>query len=187
MKRLLDAKDLAVTQACVTALLFLLIPLFNLLDMGSYRLSSVLHGLGATLTIIFSSRTAHLVFPLLRNQKGAGSKLEMYLWMMNALVLLSIIFGNWLYIAYRTPDGAQQWFLYHNPSVHMVVMEFKEFISLFPLPLGVAAAYILRRFSNQLTDNPAIASIVALLVTLAWICLLIGFVFGIGLVKLKAA
>jgi hypothetical protein len=185
MKPIIQSRDLAVTQACVAALFFLAIPLFNLLGISSRTLASVSHGLGATVTLLLSCFTIHKIYPLLRGKEGAAAKLELYLWLLNALVLITIVTANWLYIGYRAPDGGQEWLLYHHPIGHSVFMEFKEFVSLFPLPLGVAAAWILRRFRNDLQENREIASIVSILVTLMWICLLLGFVIGIGLAKMR--
>jgi hypothetical protein len=105
----------------------------------------------------------------------------------NVVVLLSIITGNWLYIAYRAPDGAMQWFLTYAPNAHYIVMEFKEFVSLFPLPLGVAASVILLRYKQDIAEQPEIRNTVAVLLTLMWLCLMVGFVFGIGLAKLRLA
>lgn len=185
MKPIFNSRDLAITQACVAALFFLLIPLFNLMGISSYTLASVLHGLGATITVIISCYSLHQVYPLLRGKKGSAAKLELTLWLTNVLVLATIITANWLYIGYRAPDSGQQWLLHHNPLGHTVMMEFKEFVSLFPLPLGVAAAWILRRFRDELSEDRGFTSVIAILVTLMWICLMIGFVFGIGLAKLR--
>jgi hypothetical protein len=185
MKPIFNSRDLAVTQACVATLFFLMIPLFNLMGISSYTLSSVLHGLGATMTVMISCYSLHQVYPLLRRKEGSAAKLEFTLWLTNVLILATIITANWLYIGYRAPDSGQQWLLYHNPIGHTVMMEFKEFVSLFPLPLGVAAAWILRRFRNHLSEDTGIASVIAILVTLMWICLIIGFVLGIGLAKLR--
>lgn len=185
MKPIFNSRDLAVTQACVAALFFLMIPLFNMMGISSYPLPSVFHGLGATITVMVSCHALHLVYPLLREKEGSEAKLEFTLWLTNALVLATIVTANWLYIGYRAPDSGQQWLLYHNPMAHMVLMEFKEFVSLFPLPLGVAATWILRRFRGRISEIPGIASVVAILVTFMWICLIIGFVLGIGLAKLR--
>ncbi|WP_115994874.1 hypothetical protein [Cohnella lupini] len=185
MKTFFTAKEFAITQASVAALLFLSIPLFNALGVSNHKLMAILHGLGATITVILSCQTIHLVYPMLRGKKGAATKLELMLWLTNLLVLLTIIFGNWLYIAYRAPDGPQEWLMYYNPPLHSIMMEFKEFVALYPLPLGIGAAFLLRRFRHNLVPGSAASSIVALLVTLFWICLLIGFVLGFGLAKLK--
>ncbi|MNG24143.1 hypothetical protein D3C84_1088340 [compost metagenome] len=67
-------------------------------------------------------------------------------------------------------------------------MEYKEFVSLFPLALGVCAAVLTRRVrrSGLVSEEAAgIHTVIAVLVTLMWITLLIAFVLGIGLAKLK--
>lgn len=176
-------KDLAFMQAGVTALLFLTIPILNLVGPGGNKWPGVLHGLGSTLTLIFGLQALHQIYPLLRGKEGSAEKLERTLWMLNGLVLLAIIFGNWLYIAYRAPDGLQQWELFYNPSMHLVAMEFKEFVALFALPMGVSAAFILRRFRDAMHLDHAISGAVAILVSLTWFCLLIGFVLGIAITK----
>ena len=185
MRSLFTERDFAVTQASIAALLFLSIPLFNVIGLSNHKLMAVLHGLGATVTVIMSCQTIHLIYPMLRGKKGAAASLEWSLWLTNLMVLLTIVFGNWLYIAYRAPDGPQEWLLYHSPAVHYIVMEYKEFVSLYPLPLGIAAAVLLRRFRHALEPGSAASGIIALLITLFWICLLIGFVLGIGLARLR--
>ncbi|CAI6083277.1 hypothetical protein [Cohnella sp. JJ-181] len=185
MKSIFTARDLAVTQASVAALLFISIPLFNVLGFSNHKLEAILHGLGATVTVIMSCQVLHLTYPMLRGKKGAAVTLEWALWLTNLMVLITIILGNWLYIPYRGPDGPQQWLMYHSPEVHLIVMEYKEFVSLYPLPLGIAAAVLLRRFRHALEAGSAVGGIVAFLITLFWICLLIGLVCGIGLTKLR--
>jgi hypothetical protein len=184
MKPYLNLRDWAVTQAAVAVVLFLLVPLFNMFGATSYPWASVLHGLGATITVLLGCQAIHRTYPLLRGKAGSAARLELLLWTTSVLVLLTIILGNWLYIGYRQPDGGQQWLMYHEPAGHMIAMEYKEFVSLFPLPLGIAAAWLLRRYRTTAESHPGIASVVALLVTLLWICLLIGLVFGLGITKL---
>lgn len=185
MRSLFTARDFAITQASVAALLFLSIPLFNVIGFSNHKLMAILHGLGATVTVIMSCQTIHLTYPMLRGKNGAAASLEWTLWLTNLMVLLTIVFGNWLYIAYRAPDGPQEWLMYHSPAAHLIVMEYKEFVSLYPLPLGIAAAVLLHRFRHALEPGSAASRIIVLLITLFWICLLIGFVFGIGLARLR--
>lgn len=177
MKRLFRTRDLAVTQACVTALLFLLIPLFHLLGTDVFWLQNLLHGLAASLTVIMGCWTFHAAFASVRKGDTESGGLEWLIWVTNGLVLLAIVSGNWLYMGYRSPDGPQQWLIAHTPTVHTIVMEWKEFVSLFPLPLGVVAGYILRRFR---TDKE-MGRVVLLLLALMWLCLMIGLVTGIGM------
>jgi hypothetical protein len=185
MKPIFNTRDLAATQGIMAAFFFLLIPVFNLFGLSTHKLDSILHGLGATLTVIISCFVLHALFPFLRGKEGSVKKLELSLWITNILILLTIIIGNWLYMGYRAPDGAQQWFLYNAPLGHLVMMEFKEFTSLFPLPLGVAGSFLLWRFKRDIETVKGVSSVIALLVTLMWLFLLLGFVFGIGITKLK--
>ena len=185
MRLLFSARDFAITQAGIASILFISIPLFNILGLSNHRLESVLHGLGATVTVMMSCQVIHLVYPMLRGKKGAAAKLEWVLWITNVMVLLTIVLGNWLYPSYRGVDGPQQWLMYHTPEVHLIIMEYKEFVSLYPLPLGIAATFLLRRFRHHLEPGSVVSGIIALLITLFWVCLLVGLAFGIGLAKLK--
>ncbi|MGM7684556.1 hypothetical protein ACSVDA_20755 [Cytobacillus sp. Hm23] len=187
MKPVFSARDLAVTQAGVAALLFLIMPILHLIDNSQYKWLSVLHGVGATLTILVSCYMLHLLYPLLRRRADAVKRLKFILTIVNTLIAATIITANWLYIGYRAPDGARQWFIYHQPSIHLILMEYKEFVGLFPLPLGIGALWILHRFGKQMehTSNNLISSTIAVILTLMWICLIIGFVFGITMVKIK--
>lgn len=184
MKSLINSRDLAVTQISVTALLFLLLPFFTLLGGSAHKTPAFLHGLAAVTAVILSSRLVHWTFPLLQNKEIPAS-MEVVLWLTNLLIFLAIVTGNWLYIPYRAPDGPQQWLIFHYPAVHFIVMEFKEFISLFPLPLGITAGVILQRFRHDIGEEPAIRLILTMLLTLSWFCLLAGLIFGLGLMKLK--
>jgi hypothetical protein len=185
MKPVVGYRDLAVTQAIAGSLVFLSIPFFNFFGTSSHALLSVLHGLGATMTIILAYQAFHQIFPLLRQKDGSASRLELTLWLTNILILGTIVIGNWLYIGYREPDGVEQWLLGHRPIGHLVFMEFKEFIGLFPLPLGIAAAFLLRRFRSNIMSIPELSSVIAILVSFMCLCLLMAFVFGIGLAKIK--
>lgn len=179
-----NARDLAVAQGVAAALLFLSIPCFTWLGLGTRQTIGALHGLASMLTVIVSTFLLHLAYPLLRGREEAAKRLTGPLWITNLLTLLSVVFGNWLYIGYRAHDGAQQWFLANSPAAHTVLMEYKEFVSLFPLPLGVAAAFLLWRHRADLHES-GVGQVAAMLITLLWVCLLIGLALGLGLAKLK--
>lgn len=184
--KLLRVKDLAATQALIGGLAFLLIPLLHLLGWGADSLPIFLHSLLATFTLASAFRVVHLLFPFLRGNPAILDKLHRYLWLTGILSLLSTICGNWLYQSYRVPDGPQQWFMFHHPAAHFVLMEFKEIIGLFPLPLYISGAWIVGRFGERISEQRSVSAIVALLATAAWACLLIVFVLGIGLSKMRS-
>src|SRR5665647_2483208 len=91
-------RDLAVAQGFIAVVLFLLIPLANVIG-GSEanRLAGVLHGIGASMTLLVATYTWHAYYNYARGINGARVKLEWRLLITNVLVLLTVIIGNWLY------------------------------------------------------------------------------------------
>ncbi|NOU97120.1 hypothetical protein GC093_28420 [Paenibacillus sp. LMG 31456] len=186
MKKGSPYRDIAVAQGMIAILFFLLIPLANAFSPGSQRLSGVLHGLGASLTLIVATYTWHAYYTYAKGNKTAKAKLEWRLLMTNLLTIATIVAGNWLYIGYQAPEGASEWFKLHAPFGHWVIMEYKEFVSLMTFPLGVAASVLIRRFSGG-KGLDQIRWVVGILLTFMWFCLFIGFTFGLVLAKWKLA
>ena len=50
----------------------------------------------------------------------------------------------------------------NNPEIHEVFFEFKEFIALFPIPLAVATTYVIWRYGDELIENKALRTWVAI-------------------------
>jgi hypothetical protein len=180
-------RDMAVAQGFIAIVFFLLIPLSNAFGPGSDRLDGVLHGLGASLTMLVATYTWHAYYSYAKGAEAAGAKLKRRLWLTNLLTLATLIAGNWLYIGYQAPEGAQEWFKLHSPAGHWVLMEYKEFVSLLPFPLGVAASIVLQRFSGYDKNAYDHRLAVGILLTLMWFCLFVGFSFGLVLAKWKLA
>ncbi|MDF2960199.1 MAG: hypothetical protein K0S39_1934 [Paenibacillus sp.] len=178
-------RDIAVAQGMIAVLLFLLIPLANAAGPGSQRLSGVLHGLGASLTLLVATYAWHAYYTYAKGNKASRTKLEWRLLATNVLTLATIAAGNWLYIGYQAPEGASEYFKLHAPMGHWVVMEYKEFVGLMTFPLGVAASVLIRRFSGEGTAIGEIRWVVGILLTLLWFCLFVGFTFGLILAKWK--
>ncbi|EFM08438.1 hypothetical protein PaecuDRAFT_4731 [Paenibacillus curdlanolyticus YK9] len=188
MKPFISAKDLAITQAAAAAFLFICVPLINVFGTSMHKTEGMLHGLGSCAAVLLSCQCIHGIYGLLRGKAMAAAKLELLLWLTAIINFMAIALGNWLYIGYRLPDEAQQWLLYNIPSAHSVLMEYKEFVSLFPLALSVCAAVLTRRVRRSglaAEEAAGMNTVIAVLVTLMWITLLIAFVLGIGLAKLK--
>jgi hypothetical protein len=186
MKPEVPFRDLAVTQGLAAILLFLLIPIANAFGPNNgHRMAGVLHGLGATLTLLVATYTWHAYYSFARGNVQAERKLVWRLLITNVLVLATVIVGNWLYIGYQAPDGASEWFKLHMPFAHWVVMEYKEFVTLLTIPFGVGASFLLHRFAGNATYRKEIQGVVGILLTLMWLCLLIGFTFGLMLAKWK--
>ncbi|WP_408008312.1 hypothetical protein ACJROX_27190 [Pseudalkalibacillus sp. A8] len=184
MKLIVSVRDLAVTQGSVTALLFLMIPLVHLLSDSSYRWAATLHGLASVMTMIASFVTVHLITMLLKGNKEIVHSVTIWVWVTNVLILLAIIFGNWLYIGYRAPDNVQQWLQFHEPAMHFIVMEFKEFVALGSLPFGVIGGMLLQFYRRM--EDKQLAGLIAFFIYASWLCLLLSFVTGLGLTLVKS-
>jgi hypothetical protein len=186
MKLSPQLRDLAVAQGFIAVVLFLLIPLSNAIGgSGANRTAAILHGLGASMTLLVATYTWHAYYSYARGVHGARIKLEWRLLVTNVLLLLTVIIGNWLYIGYQAPEGASEWFKLHLPFGHWVVMEYKELVSLMTIPFGIVAAVLLRRFAGSGEQRPEIRHAIGVLLTMMWFCLFIAFTFGLVLSKWK--
>lgn len=188
MKKDSPYRDLAVTQGLIAIVCFLLIPLANAFgpDNG-HRLAGVLHGLGASLTMLVATYMWHAYYSYAKGLTQSVKRLEWRLLVTNVLVLATVAAGNWLYIGYQAPDGASEWFKLHAPFAHWVVMEYKEFTTLLAIPFGIGASVLLRRFTGQAGLRTELRQVIGILLTLQWLCLFVGFAFGLMLAKWKLA
>ena len=64
-------------------------------------------------------------------------------------------------------------------------MEFKEFVSLFPFPLMLAATFILYFYGLPIQYRRGITRFVGITILVSWSFLLLGFVAGLVLAKLR--
>lgn len=74
----------------------------------------------------------------------------------------------------------------NNPEIHEVFFEFKEFIALFPIPLAVATTYVIWRYGDQLIENKALRTWVGIAFAVAWAGLMIAYLLGAGITKLRS-
>jgi hypothetical protein len=99
--------------------------------------------------------------------------------------LVTILFGNWIYIYYRETGGARAYFVENDPDIHAFFFEFKEFVALLTLPLSVAAATIVAREGEHLRSRPLTRQVVAVLLGLGWLCLMLAFGLGAAITKIR--
>ncbi|CAG7642817.1 hypothetical protein ACFQI7_10900 [Paenibacillus allorhizosphaerae] len=179
-------KDVAVAQGMMALLFFLLVPLVNIFGPGYQRTASMLHGLGAALTMLLSTYAMHAYYGYAKGNAAAKTKLQNRLLLTNVLTLCTIVAANWLYADYQAPDGASEWLKLHAPAGHWVLMEYKEFVALMAFPFGTAASVLLWRMPETSGGEAEVFRyIIGMLLTLLWFCLLVGFAFGLMLAKWK--
>jgi hypothetical protein len=178
------AKHLARAQAGFALAILILLAGLDFFFPTEYRLQAGIHGVSAIAALIIGTFLTHQAYPLIRGVRIHFYSLRHWVLGATALNLLGAISGNWIYMRYRGQDGPRDWILAKVPAFHNVMMEFKEFVSLFPFPLMLAVTFIFFYYGNGVQYQREITQFVGVLILLAWLFLMIGFVTGLTLAKL---
>ena len=153
---------------------------------GTLAVISAAHGLFATLGVLVGTIASYLGWRLFTGKIKAFSDLKILSVISSFIAAATIVFGNWIYIAYRAAGGPRAFFLKENPEIHEIFFEFKEFIALFPLPLVVAATYVIWRYGDQLIAHKSLRTWVGVVIAVAWAGLMIAYLLGAGITKLRS-
>lgn len=172
------------SQAAVALLLLLLLSGSNFFFPTEYSLKAGVHGISAILAVVVGTILTHRAFPLIKGMTVNFRSLRHWLLAATMLNLLGAISGNWIYMRYRGQDGARDWILAHVPAFHNVLMEFKEFVSLFPFPLLLSAVFILYYYGLPIQYRRDLTRFVGITILASWCFLMLGFVAGLILAKL---
>lgn len=179
------AKYLVRTQAGFALSVLILLAGLDFFFPTEYRLQAGVHGVSAIAALIVGTFLTHRAYPLIRGVRVHLESLRRWVLGGMALNLLGAISGNWIYMRYRGQDGPRDWILGKAPDFHNVMMEFKEFVSLFPFPLMAAAVFILFYYGDGICRYRDIGQFAGILIFLAWLFLMVGFVTGLTLAKLR--
>ncbi|HEU5315070.1 MAG TPA: hypothetical protein VFX49_03115 [Chloroflexota bacterium] len=175
--------------AAVGGFIFLLTsPTQALLGESAWALNSALHGLGAGVLMIGVTVGLFQAYRLYRGDSISIGEMQIGSLFTAAASLVTIFYGNWIYIAYRAsaPTSPRSYFLENMPQVHQVFFEFKEFLALYTLPLAVGAAFMIWYYGDQLRTRPAIRNAVAVTLVLAFFYFAVAFGLGAAVTKLRA-
>jgi len=156
--------------------------------MGESPFASVatIHGMFATLGVVIGSAAGYLGWRLLLGHLKAYRDLRILATISAVLAVLAAVSGNMIYIAYRGAGGPREFFKGNFPEIHEIFFEFKEFIGLFPLPIAVAATFILWKYRDSLPVDENIRNAVGVMIAVAWTVLMIVFVLGAAITKLMS-
>jgi len=187
-----DPSPIVTVAAWAAVSLFLILvalmtaPVSEFFGGSSLAIISATHGLLATLGVLVGTVTAYLGWRLFTGKIKAFSDLKILAAISSLIAGATIMFGNWIYIAYRAPGGPRAFFMENNPEIHEVFFEFKEFIALFPLPLAVATTFVIWLYGDQLIENKALRTWVGIAFAVAWGGLIIAYLLGAGITKLRS-
>ncbi len=178
-------KTLIRLQAGTALLLLLMISCLDLFFPTQYALKAAVHGISAISALVIGTYMTHRAYFLLRGAKINYQSLRNWALAATMLNLLGAISGNWIYMRYRGQDGPRDWILQNVPDFHNVLMEFKEFVSLFPFPLMVVVCFTLFYYKDQIHLRHDIKQFIAIIIMVSWFFLMLGFVSGLILAKLR--
>lgn len=173
------------SQIAIALTLLLMLPAANFFYPTNYNLKAGIHGVTAILAIILGTYLTHRAIPLIKGMHVRLESLRRWLLAATLLNLAGAISGNWIYMRYRGQDGPRDWILAHVPGFHNVLMEFKEFVSLFPFPLMLSATAMLYFYGLTVQYRHDITRFVGITILVSWSFLMLGFVVGLILAKLR--
>ena len=178
-----------VALAVIGGVIFLLsAPTQALLGDSAWAVTSALHGLGAGVLMIGATVGLFQAYRLYKGERLSIGEMQVGSLFTALASLVTIFYGNWIYIAYRAsgPASPRSYFLEHMPAVHQIFFEFKEFMALYTLPIAVGATFIIWYYGDQLRARPAIRNLVAVALVLVFFYFAIAFGLGAAVTKLKA-
>ena len=178
-------KVLIRSQVTIALLLLLALSASDFLFPSEYNLKAGIHGVSAILAIVAGTFLTHRAVPLIKGMHVKLESLRRWLLAATLLNLTGAISGNWIYMRYRGQDGPRDWILDNVPAFHNVLMEFKEFVSLFPFPLMLAATFTLYYYGLPIQQRKDISRFVGITILVSWSFLMLGFVAGLVLAKLR--
>jgi hypothetical protein len=178
------SKLLVRTQAILALLILLLLAGLDFFFPTSYSLQAGLHGISSISAVVAVTYLTHRAYALIRGVHVNFQSLRYWVLGSTVLNFLGAVSGNWIYMRYRGEGGPRDWILKNAPDFHNYMMEFKEFITLFPFPLMVAVTFILYYYGDAIHVRRDLTQFVGLTILVSWLFLLLGFVSGLVLAKL---
>ncbi len=173
--------------AAIGGFLFLIsAPMQALLGDSAWAAVSGLHGLAAGVFMIGVTVGGYQAYRLYRGSALNIGEMQIGATVTAVAATITILFGNWIYIAYRATSGPRTYFLENMPAIHEIFFEFKEFMALFTLPIAVSVAFVIWYYGDQLRQRPALRNLVALGLALVFFYFMVTFGLGAAITKLRA-
>ncbi len=152
---------------------------------SAYRVKAGVHSLSSIAAAVLGTYLVHQLYPLLRGARLNLIKLRFWLMLALTANLAAAVSGNWIYMRYRAEDGPRDWILANAPGFHNLMMEFKEFVSLFPVLFATVCVFASFYYGELILKRRDLAVTLASLILLTWILIMTGLVTGLGLAKLR--
>jgi hypothetical protein len=172
-------------QSICALVLLIMISGLDLFFPTQYALKAAVHGISAISALVVGTFITHRAYFLLRGTRTNYKSLRKWMVAATTLNFVGAVSGNWIYMRYRGQDGPKEWIMQNAAEFHKVLMEFKEFVSLFPFPLMVVATFALFYYKDHIHLRHDMKQFIAIIMMAAWFFLMLGFVSGLILAKLR--
>jgi len=148
-------------------------PLHLLFGFDRYSVMLTVHAALGLSLLMSAAVAATMGYRLAARRGPAVRALAVTVAFAAASALAVALLGNVLYSEYLRADGPKDLLIKKAPEAHTILFEFKEFAGLVPLPLAVAAAYVVWRYWERLRRDRYVMELVSLvLLVLAGYCVL---------------
>ncbi len=164
------------------------VPAGMLVGDTQWNFISAFHGLGATVFLLGATIATYLAWRLYIGEIRAFKDLKWLAAFSTVMSAVTIAFGNWIYVAYRQLGGPRSYFTdprYGLAPIHEIFFEFKEFIALFTLPMMLASTFILWKYGPAIVKNRELRAVGSIPILLGWVFLLMAYVLGAAITKLR--
>jgi hypothetical protein len=153
-------------------------PLQWLLGFDAYTRVLSAHAILSAAQLLSAAAAAHMGYRLAAHRAPSLPWLTTTAGATAALAAVSVLLGDGLYARYVKAGGPMEALIRKAPEAHTLLFEFKMRLGLLPLPLAVAAAFIVWRYKEDLRRDRHLAELVALVLLL--LVMVIAASFGLG-------
>ncbi|WP_295613684.1 hypothetical protein [Chamaesiphon sp. GL140_3_metabinner_50] len=183
------SKWLTWIQLGVAGILLISFSTLGVLYPENIRSPATIHSSIGILTTLISGYLGHRAFAIIRGGRMTIEPLRQLTTGLAGLCAVSVLAGDWLYISYQiqAQHYIQAWVQQRSYFFHQALMDFKPLIGWFPLPLSVAAAFILWQYGDATGKSRHLSLIVGILLALVWMYVLMSLILGLDLTKIRLA
>lgn|GEM_PF-4041792 len=160
-------------------------PLRWLVGFDFYTFALTAHAVLGTALLLAAAAAASLGYRLATHRAPSLPWVAVTVWTTAGLAALSTVLGNVLYARYVKSGGPMEELVRKAADAHVLLFEFKARVGVLPLPLAVAAAFIVWRYREDIRRDRYLAELMALLLLFLALYVLAPFGLGAAVTRLR--
>lgn len=183
------SKVLTWLQLGIAGILLLSFSTLDILYPENIRSPATIHSVIGIVTTMISGYLGHRAFAIIRGGRITLQPLRQLTTGLAVACGVSVIAGDWFHTSYQVQAKhyIQSWLQQRNHFLDLALMDLKPLIGWFPLPLSVAAAFLLWRYGDTVTRSRNLSLIVGIILALVWMYVLMSLILGLDMTKIRLA